>query len=106
MTNPTTFIWTDPTLNTDGSTITAGEITGYQIGVRLGGVVGTYPILSPVVAASAVTEAISAITPALAFASYFAAVRAIGPNDSAWSAEQAFTLAAPTPSAPTGFSVA
>ena len=44
MANVTTAKWTDPTTNTDGSPIASGEITGYQVGVRLAsGQAGTYP---------------------------------------------------------------
>lgn len=57
--NPTHVSWTDPTTNVDGTAIAAGEITGYQVGVRLttatGSVAGTYPILSPVVSGSGST---------------------------------------------------
>ena len=44
MPNPTQFQWVDPTLNEDGSPVTPGEITGYQIGIRpAAGTPGTYP---------------------------------------------------------------
>jgi hypothetical protein len=104
MANPTTFTWVEPTVNTDGTTITAGEITGYQVGVRSGGAAGTYPDTVSVSGATTLTATLAAVTPPLVAGSYFAAVRAVGPTDSAWSAEISFAIAGvPTP--PTGFSV-
>jgi hypothetical protein len=102
MANPTKFSWTDPTVNTDGTAITAGEITGFQIGVRPStGTAGTYPTLIPVSGATTT----SAPVPTLAAGTYAAAIMTIGPNDSAWSTEQTFTITeVPTP--PSGFSIA
>jgi hypothetical protein len=101
-----TFTWTDPTTNTDGSPITTGEITGYQIGVRPStGSAGTYPVTVAVSGPTTTSEALSAITPPLTPGSYAAAIRSVGPTDSAWSNEATFTIAAPVPSAPTGFAV-
>jgi hypothetical protein len=104
MANPTSFAWAEPTVNTDGTTITAGEITGYEVGVRSGGTAGTYPNTVNVTGATTLTVPIASVTPALVSGSYSAAVRAIGPTDSAWSTEITFSLAG-TPTAPTGFSV-
>ena len=109
MTSPTTFTWTDPTTNVDGSPIAAGEITGYEIGVRPStGTVGTYPTRTPVTGGATVSEAFSAIAGTLQPGSYAAAVCALGAVNSAWSNEVTFTIAAPppTPSAPTNFTLA
>lgn len=110
MGNPTTFTWVDPTLNTDGSTVAAGEITGYTIGVRsttvVGSVIGTYPAQTTITSATATSEAISALSSVLKPDSYAAAIKSLGPVNSAWSAEAAFTIAPPVPSAPTAFTVA
>ncbi|MDR5726729.1 MAG: hypothetical protein RB191_04590 [Terriglobia bacterium] len=107
MTNPTKFLWTDPTTNVDGSPIAAGEITGYQIGVRpASGTAGTYPMLTPVAGATATSEAFTALSSLLVPGSYAAAILAVGPVDSAYSAEVNFTIAPPVPSAPTNFGVA
>jgi hypothetical protein len=106
--NPTKASWTDPTLNTDGSTIGAGEITGYTIGVRLAtGVAGTYPYTATV-AAGATSDLLSALSPVLPTGvSLIGAVQALSATNgnSAWSAESApfEILAAPNP--PTGFTV-
>lgn len=100
----TTFTWVDPTTNTDGSAITAGEITGYDIGI--GTVTGVYSILCPNVAASVVTETLAATGEVLVPGNYFVAVRAVTASTvSAWSNQGTFTVAAPVPNAPTGFTV-
>ena len=95
-----TFTWTDPLLNTDGSTVAAGEITGYEIGV--GNATGVYDTKYTVTGAAAASFATDFKVPG----DYFAAVRAVGPADSAWSNEATFTVLAPVPNAPTGFTVA
>lgn len=97
--------WSDPTTNTDGTPITAGEITGYQLGAGLS--TGSYTILTSVTGPSATTVAISAITPMLAANTYFAAVRAVtATGNSGWSNEFEFTIAPPIPSNPTSFQIA
>jgi hypothetical protein len=107
MSNPTTFTWTDPTKNVDGTAISAGEITGYSIGVRPStGTAGTYSIVTPVASATATSEALSSLSTILTPGSYAAAIQTIGPVNSAWSTEITFTIVAPTPSAPTGFGIA
>jgi hypothetical protein len=107
--NPTTFNWTDPTTNADGSAIVAGEITGYNLGLRVttaaGSAAGTYTINVPVAGAAAASELLSAISPALAPGAYAAAIETVGPTDSAWSSEVAFTISPPTPSAPSGLTI-
>lgn len=101
MANPTTYSWVAPTVNTDGSAITAGEITGYGIGQRLtSGTPGTYTSTVNVTGATTLTAPIT-----LAPGSWTAAIRSIGPTDSAFSAEISFVIAPPVPVPPTGFSV-
>ena len=107
MANPTTITWVDPTNNVDGSPIAAGEITGYDIGVRpASGVAGTYPFITSITNPSATSELISQLGQILAPGSYFASVRATGAVDSGWAAEAAFTIAAPQPNPPSGLKVA
>jgi hypothetical protein len=109
MPNPTKFSWTEPTTNTDGTAIAAGEITGYTVGARLttaaGSAAGTYPFTFTVQGAGMLSAPLSNFSPALSPGSYAAAVQAIGPENSAWSTEATFTIAE-TPSAPGNFSVA
>ena len=104
------FNWTDATTNTDGSAIVSGEITGFLIGIRsttaTGSVAGTYPINSPSIAASAVSEAVALITPSLQPDTYAAAIKSVGPVNSAWSTEVQFQIAQPVPNPPTAFGVA
>lgn len=104
--------WTDPTQNSDGSAITAGEVTGYLIGVRsltaTGSVVGTYPIKVTVAGATAVSEALSAITPMLKPDDYAVAGQTVSATNgnSPWSAEFQFTGVLPAPNPPQAISVA
>ena len=109
MSNPTTATWTDPTTNTDGSAIVAGEITGFNLGFRLttvsGSAAGTYSTVVPVSGATAASELLSAISPVLAPGSYACAVETVGPVSSGWSSEFAFTIVTPTPGVPTGLTV-
>jgi hypothetical protein len=110
MPNPTQFTWTDPTTNTDGTPIVAGEITGYTVGVRsataAGSVAGVYPMLTKITDPAATKEALSALTPILVPGSYAAAIQTNGPMNSAWSTEATLTIVPPTPSSPTSFTVA
>ena len=107
MSNPKEFSWQPPTTNVDGSAIVAGEITGYQIGIRPStGTVGTYPTLVSVSGPTTTAELLSALPTPLAAGSYNAAIQTVGPIDSAWSTEIAFTIAPPTPGPPTGFTSA
>lgn len=106
MSNPSKFTWTDPTTNTDGTALASGEITGYIVGVRpASGTAGTYP--STLTAPAGSTSALlSALAPALALGTYFAAVQTESTTNgpSAWSAEVSFTLViAPNP--PSAFAV-
>ena len=104
-------VWTPPTTNSDGSALTANEITGYIVGLRsltaTGSAVGTYPIQSPTTAPTAVTEALSAISANLKADNYGAAVQAQSANGpSAWSTEFQFQGVLPVPNPPTAVSVA
>lgn len=99
-----TFAWSDPTANTDGSALAAGEITGYQIGI--GTAAGNYTILCPAVASSAVSETLAATGELLTPGTYHVAVRAVTASaQSAWSNDGTFVVAVPVPNAPTGFTV-
>jgi hypothetical protein len=89
-------------VNPDGSPLLAGEVTGYQIGIRpASGVVGTYPV--EIAATPGVDD--SVVFAGLAPGNYFASVRAMGPTNSPWdTSEIAFTVPVPVPAAPTNFS--
>ncbi len=109
------FSWTDATTNVDGSPIAAGEVTGFEIGVRADGstppAAGTDYAQSVAVQGAAVTsESASAFVAALNLApgNYWAAIRSLGPVDSAYSAEVPFAIPAPlpVPNPPTGFTAA
>lgn len=103
MANITQLTWADATTNLDTTPITAGEITGYQIGVRPStGTAGTYPILTPV-AATATTEPLANLSQVLLPGKYAAAIMSLGPVNSNWSTEYTFTLTAPQPNPPTNF---
>lgn len=105
--NPTKFTWTDPVTNVDGSPITPGEITGYDVGVRLASsAAGSYPIVTNVPGETAGSELLSALSTVLAPGTYSASIRASGPVPSAWANEVTFIIAPPQPSPPTNFSVA
>lgn len=108
MPNPTQFQWVDPTTNTDGSTITTGEVTGYQIGVRLAsGTPGQYLVTTQFVpGAASTTEVFSSLSAVLAPGDYAAAIQTVGPTNSVFSTETTFTIAAPVPNPPTGFTAA
>jgi len=106
--NPTGFTWVDPTTNTDGTPITAGEVTGYLIGIRstsaTGSVAGTYPITASIANPTATAELFTQLGTVLAFATPFAAaIKTVGSVSSAYGPETTFTLAAPTPNPPSGF---
>lgn len=116
--NPKQFNWIDPTTNLDGSPIVAGEISGYNIGIRpLTGTVGTYPITIPVAGATVtqelLTDAYKAGLALLKPGQYQSAIQSKGvagvSNDSAWGAEIAggqFEITVPVLNSPSGFSVA
>jgi hypothetical protein len=105
--NPTKASWTDPTTNTDGSAIAAGEITGYLVGVRLAsGVAGTYPYTATVAPAQT-SDLLSALTPALPLGvQLIGAVQALSTVKRAAVTETIQAIAILfTPEAPTGFTV-
>lgn len=110
--NPATakFTWTDPTTNADGSPLQAGEITGYDVGIRsvnaAGSAAGAYPIVTNVPDPAATSEAVAAIGTVLKPDTYAAAIRSAGPVPSDWTPEVQFVIAQPVPSSPTGFTVA
>jgi hypothetical protein len=88
---PVFFSWQPPTQNADGSAITAGEITGYEVGVRTSaGSPGTYPILLDTDGPFTSADLIANIQPPLSPGVYFAAVRSLGPTNSPWSPELSF----------------
>jgi hypothetical protein len=120
MSDPTKFTWVDPTANKDGSPVTDGEISGYEVGVRdttaTGSATGVYPFGAKA-PSTATTELISLLTPSLPKGVLLAAaVRANTPNvdangnpiNSDWSTEATFQLAVPppVPLPPTSFGVA
>lgn len=88
--------WTIPTLNTDGSTVTVDEITGYELGVRSttanGSTVGVYPILQEISDPSTTTLTTLVTAPPYFQDTYAVAVRTVGPTNSDWSNEATFTV--------------
>lgn len=101
--------FTDPTTNTDSTPITAGEITGYNFGIRPeSGTAGNYPVIVPVPGATSTSAQIetSKLTPPLAPGKYFAAMQTVGPVDSTWTNEVGFTVPLPQPNPPSNFSIA
>jgi hypothetical protein len=116
-TNPKTFSWTPASANTDPSLpFTAGEVTGFEIGIRpASGTAGAYPIIIPIADPAATSEALSAAYAAglatLKDGDYQSAIRSTGPAPSAFTSEtdaSAFTIATPVPVPvpPSGFTVA
>jgi hypothetical protein len=108
MSNPKTVSWTPPTTNTDGSPLAAGEVTGYQVGVRLTSTpqpapTGAYPIMAPVDPANAVSDLLSEVTPPLQPGTYVAAVQTLSTTfgPSVWSVETAPFTILPSPMPPT-----
>ena len=104
--------WTAPTAGSDGQPLAGGDVvTGYIVGLRsltaTGSVSGTYPIQSPLTAATATSESLSAITASLKADDYAASVQAQSADGpSAWGTEFQFTGVLPVPNPPTGISVA
>ena len=118
VTNPKpTITWTDPTVDINNNPLPAGEVTGYNIGIRdlaaSGSVAGTYPNTVAVLGAASTSEAMSlllqsgALIPGHSYAVAGQTLAATPPGPSAWSVEFQFLfqpVAAPNP--PTGFTVA
>jgi hypothetical protein len=94
----------------DGAPVQGADVTGFIVGLRSltvpGSAPGTYPILSPIVPASATSDALSAVTASLKPDDYAVAVQAQSANGpSVWSVEVAFTGELPRPNSPTDVSV-
>lgn len=116
--NPKEFDWTPATANTDGSAITAGELTGVTIGIRsmtaVGSIAGTYPMTIPVPGATVTKELLSAAYAAglamLKPDTYMPSIREESVNGpSLWLAENLatqFQIVPPPPNPPGNFSVA
>lgn len=87
------FSWVPPTQNSDGSAITPGEITGYEIGVRPStGTPGVYSVILDTDGPFTSADLIANISPALTSGTYYAAVRSVGSVTSPWSSELLFTV--------------
>lgn len=86
------FSWVPPTQNVDGSAITPGEITGYEVGLRTGGSPGTYSLIMAVDGPFTSADLIANIQPPLTPGLYYGAVRSVGPINSAWGAEFDFIV--------------
>jgi|HubBroStandDraft_1064217.scaffolds.fasta_scaffold76614_3 hypothetical protein len=108
--------WTPPTTDINGDPIPAGEITGYEIGIRdlavTGSVAGTYPATVQATGATAITEALTsfiaskAMVPGHSYAIAAMTLANTPPGNSQWGVEYQFTwqpLAAPMP--PTALTV-
>lgn len=93
--------WNPPTKNADGSPLQGGEITGYEIGI--GPSAGNYSTIVPVADPAAAVKAIEALK--LPMGDYAAAIRTVGPADSAWSQPTFFKVTL-VPMAPTDFRIA
>jgi hypothetical protein len=112
----TGFTWVDPIANVDPTQpFTAAELSGYQIGVRADGTgsPGTYTVNAAISDPAATSEALTALGTVLAPGNYWAAIKATGAagvaNDSAFSQEIGFSIAAPpipTPNPPSSFAAA
>lgn len=109
--------WTDPTTDINGNPIPAGEVTGYNVGIRdlaaPGSIAGTYPNTAAVPGASSTSEALAllfqsgSLIPGHSYAVAGQTLAATPPGPSVWSNEVQFTfqpVAAPNP--PTDFIVA
>lgn len=109
---PKSVTLTLPTQNTDGSTITDGEIVDVQVG--FGTSTGNYTLIADDTAfatqtqAGVVTIPWGALNENLGNGTWFAAARVKTADGvvSAWSNEASFTIAPPIPNPPTGFTVA
>lgn len=83
--------WKAAAANADGTPIQAGEITGYEVGIRPeSGTPGTYPKIVSVASQWEAANALAALD--LPMGNYAAAIRTTGPSDSAWSTETMFTV--------------
>lgn len=108
---PTKVTLTLPTLNVDGSTITAGDIVDVQVG--FGTATGNYTLIADDTAfASQIQNGVviipwASLNENLGFGTWFAAARVKNTEGqmSAWSNEASFIIAPPVPKEPTGFIV-
>lgn len=106
-----TATWTDPTQNTDNSPITAGEVTGYLVGIRpASGTPGTYPttVAAPASATSVSIAAALAALPSAGTATvagYFSSVQTQSANNSVWDVNEVGFSLSKTPNPPSGFGV-
>lgn len=94
----------------DGDPVAGADVTGFVVGLRslsaVGSTAGTYPMLSPTVAASATADALADITANLKADDYAANVQAQsanGPSD--WGTEFQFTGVLPRPNPVSSVSV-
>lgn len=86
------FLWEPPTQNVDGSPITPGQITGYEVGLRQGGSPGTYPIILEIDGPFTAADLVANVQPPLPSGLYIGNVRSIGPINSAWGLEFSFAV--------------
>lgn len=105
--NPKTgFTYDLPTQNTDGSALAPSQIAKFQIG--LGTTSGQYTVIKDdlTIETAKQTTPLSLIG-TLAYGQWYAAVRTVSKDGktSAWSAEVAFVLEAPTPEPPGNFTI-
>jgi len=112
-----TISWVDPTLNTDGSAITAGEVSGYLVGIRdtaaNPSVAGTYPKTAVVTgggATSALMSVLGFLSGLVRGGTYAVAAESEvgGAAVGAWSPEFVFTYSPPAlvPNPPASLKVA
>lgn len=104
MSNPTHISWIPPATNADGSAITPGEITGYQIGVRsTSGAQYVYPY-SGSAGATDTSFPLASLSPPLPPGTYVATVlTSDAAGNSIWATESApFTISEAIASPPTG----
>ena len=110
----TGFTWTPPTVNVDGTPIIAGEVDGYQVGVRTDGDAahspGNYSVNAIATGATASAETFKALGAALKPGNYWGAIQTLSASNgnSVYTSEVPFSIPAPVspPLPPTGFSVA
>jgi hypothetical protein len=104
-----TVSWVDPTLNTDNSPITPGEVSGYLLGIRdvnaPGSAAGTYPKTSTVTGGSATSAPLSGLgflAGMVRGGTYGIAAESEvgGAAVGAWSAEMVFIYNPPIPKPP------
>lgn len=97
----TGFTWVAPIGNEDGSALVAGELAGYELGIRADGTgsPGTYTVNVAINDPTSLAEPLTALGTVLAPGNYWAAMQskanpAIG-NDSKFTQEFGFSIPAP-----------